>query len=93
MQYNKKYSFLFLNLIILENIMYKQILNINSQNSSFLIPPEFMGKKIEISIRKIDTEKEMITNESIVDVSSGIFKERNVDPIHWQNKLREEWSI
>lgn len=71
--------------------MYKQIINTNAENQYFLIPPDYLNNKIEITIKKI-SEINLSDDEDVIQLTSGILKTQNIDPIVWQNNLRDEWN-
>lgn len=58
------------------------------------IPVEYINKTIEILVLPLDdTVNEPANNNTdIILKTSGILKNREVDPLLWQKSIRSEWE-
>ncbi|HPS57697.1 MAG TPA: hypothetical protein PK514_06270 [Spirochaetota bacterium] len=59
------------------------------------IPGEYINKTIEILVLPIDSEslsEPLNKDVDIIKKTSGILKNRSIDPVVWQRDMRSEWE-
>ena len=78
--------------------MYREIIKAENEEYLLHIPKEYLGTQVEILVLPFDTallnkKQEVSPIKDILTQSSGILASRNIDPIKWQNDIRNEWSL
>lgn len=77
--------------------MLREIIKPTSEYYSIHIPKEYINQEIEILVLPFSYEKEnkvqQIDTNDIFASSSGILKYRNIDPIKWQEEIRNDREI
>ena len=68
--------------------MYKEIIETKEEIYQIRIPKEYINKKIEISISPVEEKR-----DEILEKSFGILKNRDIDPIAWQEEIRSDRSV
>ncbi len=68
--------------------MYKEIIEAKKEIYQIRIPREYLNKKIEISISPVEEKR-----DEILEKSFGILKNRDIDPIAWQEEIRSDRSV
>jgi len=78
--------------------MHKITININQSIYEHImfflksLPKNLIQIESEIEVKK-QAEKPSTSNEnSIFSKTSGLLSSQNIDPLEWQNKVRNEWE-
>jgi hypothetical protein len=74
--------------------MIRQIIRVDSEEYTIHIPREYLNKKIEILVFPLEMEAPEVPGEEIINSirdSSGLLKNRDIDPVAWQRSIRSEW--
>jgi len=73
--------------------MLRKILKVKSKEYLLNLPSEYINKKIEILVLPLENEE---NEEGIklknIEKTAGILKDKNIDPVEWQRKIRSEWD-
>lgn len=72
--------------------MIREIVRPKSQDYTIRIPKEYINQEVEILVLPFSQIEE---NDDFVDLArktSGILKDKNIDPIKWQKEIRDEWE-
>ena len=75
--------------------MIRQIIKPSLQDYTIHIPKEYLHKKIEILVLPLGENNIGKSKRKTIDFISktaGILVKRNIDPISWQRKIRDEWE-
>jgi hypothetical protein len=75
--------------------MVREIITAHQEKYIIHIPQEYIDKKIEILILPFDNQEQNIKPDSKSDIfkkTAGILSTKNIDPIKWQNEIRNEWN-
>jgi hypothetical protein len=59
------------------------------------IPEEYINKEVEILVLPIDTEGVVVerkATEELFSITAGILRSEGIDPIKWQQEIRDEWE-
>ncbi len=48
--------------------------------------------KNKIKLNYTSTNKDIKRSDDIFSKTSGLLKNRKIDPVNWQNKIRNEWE-
>ncbi|MBF7065914.1 hypothetical protein ACOL3B_08450 [Aliarcobacter butzleri] len=76
--------------------MVREIIKPENEIYQLHIPKEYINKRIEILILPFsyNEEKKILSknNEDIFFQAAGILKNKNIDPLKWQNEIRNEWK-
>ena len=77
--------------------MYREIIKAESEEYLLHIPKEYLGTDVEIlilpvPITPLNIEKQATLNTNIFEKTSGIFASHKIDPIEWQDNIRNEWE-
>ena len=69
--------------------MIREIVTVKDEFYSVKIPKEYVNKKVEILV--LPFEESNISK--ILKKTSGILKDRSIDPIKWQEEMRVDRKI
>ena len=74
--------------------MIRQIITPEEESYQIRLPKEYLNRKIEVLIFPIQDQDEENNDsiESILEKANGILKDREIDPVSWQRKLRDEYE-
>ncbi|MBV5327464.1 MAG: hypothetical protein JZU65_07480 [Chlorobium sp.] len=75
--------------------MIREIIQPISTEYVLHIPQEYINKKIEIIGFPLNTPVSppaATISSDILEKSAGILKNRKIDPMRWQNNIRNEWN-
>ncbi|MBF0407250.1 MAG: hypothetical protein HQM10_07845 [Candidatus Riflebacteria bacterium] len=74
--------------------MLREIIRPQSEIYSLRIPKEYLNQDVEILVLPFSYPKteESSTKSDIVKATAGLLKDKNIDPVKWQNEIREEWD-
>ncbi|WP_323586881.1 hypothetical protein [Aliarcobacter butzleri] len=76
--------------------MVREIIKPENEIYQLHIPKEYINKRIEILILPFsyNEERKILSknNEDIFFQTAGILKNKNIDPLKWQNEIRNEWK-
>lgn len=74
--------------------MLREIIELKEQDYLLRIPKEYLNRRIEILVLPFDGEvnESNRSNEEILKKTAGILKNRNIDPVKWQQNIRSEWD-
>ena len=73
--------------------MLRKILKVKSKEYLLNLPTEYMNKTIEILVLPLENEeKEKDIKLKHIEKTAGILKDKNIDPVEWQRKIRSEWD-
>lgn len=74
--------------------MLREIIELKEQDYLLRIPKEYLNRRIEILVLPFDGEvnESNRNNEEILKKTAGILKNRNIDPVKWQQNIRSEWD-
>lgn len=72
--------------------MLREIIRVKDEFYRVHIPKEYVNKKVEILVLPFDENDENSTSR-ILKKTSGILKDKNIDPIKWQEEMRIDREI
>jgi len=75
--------------------MVREIIIPKSENHYVSIPKEYINKKIEILILPFENPTEdtsQTTEQGILSQTRGILSIKKIDPVKWQNSIRDEYE-
>ena len=75
--------------------MVREIIKPVSEIYNLHIPKEYINKRVEILILPFSYNEKnevMEQNDDILKKTSGILKNTNIDPLKWQEEIRDEWN-
>ena len=75
--------------------MVREIIKPVSEVYNLHIPKEYINKRVEILILPFSYNEKnevMEQNDDILKKTSGILKNTNIDPLKWQEEIRDEWN-
>lgn len=74
--------------------MIREIVRPTSTEYIIHIPDEYIDKEVEILVLPIDTEKvvDKKVNKELFSATAGILRPKGIDPVKWQQKIRNEWE-
>lgn len=75
--------------------MVREIIKPISEIYNLHIPKEYINKRVEILILPFtynEKKKESNLDNDIFTKTSGILKNTNIDPLVWQEEIRNEWN-
>ena len=75
--------------------MIREIITPKSQEYTVHIPKEYINTEVEILILPFvypKAKKENKDEKNIFAKTVGLLASKNIDPIEWQNKMRDEWE-
>lgn len=75
--------------------MIREIVTPKSENYYINIPKEYINKKVEILVLPFETSIEnrsKTTEQDILSQTKGILSIKKVDPLVWQNSIRDEYE-
>ena len=73
--------------------MVREIIKPISEIYNLHIPKEYINQQVEILILPFSyDEKNSIQENDIFTKTLGILKNDKIDPIKWQNEIRDEWN-
>ncbi len=75
--------------------MIREIITPQSQEYLLRIPKEYINTKVEFLILPFvypKQEEKAKSRKDIFDKTVGILSSRNINPIKWQDEIRQEWE-
>jgi hypothetical protein len=75
--------------------MVREIIKPISEIYNLHIPKEYLNKRIEILILPFsynEKDENIEQNDDVFKKTSGILKNTNIDPLKWQEEIRDEWN-
>ena len=75
--------------------MVREIIKPISEVYNLHIPKEYLNKRIEILILPFsynEKDENIEQNDDVFKKTSGILKNTNIDPVKWQEEIRDEWN-
>jgi len=75
--------------------MIREIITPRNCEYTLQIPKEYIDREIEILILPFDytkSKKNKKIKKDIFSKTAGIFTSQNINPIEWQNSIRDEWD-
>ena len=74
--------------------MIREIVRPTSTEYIIHIPEEYLDNEVEILVLPINTEsvENKETNENYFTATAGILKVKGLDPVKWQQEIRNEWG-
>lgn len=75
--------------------MVREIIKPVSEIYNLHIPKEYINKRVEILILPFsynENDKNIEQNDNVLKKTSGILKNTNIDPLKWQEEIRDEWN-
>ena len=74
--------------------MLREIIELKEQDYLLRIPKEYLNRRIEILVLPFDGEVNQSnrSNNEILKKTAGLLKNRNIDPLKWQQNIRSEWD-
>jgi len=74
--------------------MIREIIKPTSTEYIVHIPNEYIDKEVEILILPIGKEENIQkeVNKELFLSTAGILSQKGIDPIKWQQKIRNEWE-
>lgn len=75
--------------------MIREIVRPTSTEYIVHIPEEYINKEVEILVLPIDTEGVVVerkATEELFSITAGILRSEGIDPIKWQQEIRDEWE-
>jgi len=74
--------------------MIREIITPEDESYQIRLPKEYLHRKIEVLIFPIQDQKEgeREPEENILKKATGILKDKKIEPLSWQRKLRDEYE-
>lgn len=76
--------------------MLREIIKPQSENYNLRIPKEYINQEVEILVLPLSeikcNEKQQKTFKQLTEETAGLLKDRNIDPLKWQEEIRSEWD-
>ncbi len=75
--------------------MVREIIKPVSEIYNLHIPKEYINKRVEILILPFsynENGENLEQNDDVFKKTSGILKNTNIDPVKWQEEIRDEWN-
>lgn len=75
--------------------MLREIIIPKERDYLLKIPEKYLNRQVEILVLPMDNisiSNPDKKNQDILRKTSGILKNRNIDPLKWQQNLRSEWD-
>lgn len=74
--------------------MIREIITPEDESYQIRLPKEYLHRKIEVLIFPIQDQKEgeREAEENILKKATGILKDKKIEPLSWQRKLRDEYE-
>lgn len=75
--------------------MVREIIKPVSEIYNLHIPKEYLNKRVEILILPFsynENDENLEQNDDVFKKTSGILKNTNIDPLKWQEEIRDEWN-
>lgn len=74
--------------------MIREIVEPKEEIYTIHIPKEYLHKRVEILVLPMDEEQteEDIQKTEIITATSGILSTHSIDPVKWQQEMRNEWN-
>jgi hypothetical protein len=75
--------------------MLREIIVPKERDYLLKIPEKYLNRQVEILVLPMDNMPISIPdskNPDILRKTSGILKNRNIDPLKWQQNIRSEWD-
>lgn len=75
--------------------MQREIVTPQSDEYTVHIPKEYINTKVEILVLPFSypsTVEEKTNSDDIFVKTAGILSGQNVDPLAWQDEMRQEWD-
>ncbi len=74
--------------------MVREIINPESEEYTVHIPKEYLNRKVEILILPFENISQDVKYNSTESIkkTSGILKDKNINPLEWQKTIRSEWD-
>jgi len=75
--------------------MLRMIIKPESNSYNIEIPKEYINTEVEILVLPFTYEKTIILKQNdhnIFEKTSGILKNKNIDPMQWQKNIRNEYE-
>lgn len=75
--------------------MIREIIRPRSSEYIVHIPSEYINKEVEILILPLNLEEEggvKKIDETIFSKTAGILRSKKINPIKWQQEIRNEWE-
>jgi hypothetical protein len=76
--------------------MLREIVRPSSEEYILKIPKEYINQNVEILVLPFDNIKDSKKNQNIsfdtIEKSFGILKDKEIEPLSWQQKVRSEWD-
>ncbi len=74
--------------------MLREIVRPTSEFYNIHIPKEYINTGVEILVLPFshDYERKDQTNNELFSKTSGILKDKNINPEKWQEDMRSEWD-
>lgn len=75
--------------------MVREIIKPTSEFYNLHIPREYINREVEILVLPFDEKRESEENKSddIFAKTSGLLKSRHIDPLKWQQEIRDDRKI
>ena len=74
--------------------MMRKIIYPTQKEYTLQLPKEYLNKRIEILVLPYDEFSEPKTQDDkeLIRATAGLFAYKKIDPIKWQNEIRNEWD-
>ncbi len=75
--------------------MLRQIIKPKTEKYLLNIPKEYLNKRVEILVLPYENSEDTDMpkkSTGIIAKTAGILKNKNIDPVKWQRKIRNEWD-
>lgn len=75
--------------------MIREIIIPKKRDYVLSIPEEYLNRKVEILVLPMDNDQmkeKCDTHIDIVKMTSGILKDKKIDPLRWQRNIRADWD-
>jgi len=75
--------------------MFRVIVTPESDEHILSIPVEYVNTQVEILVFPFSLPEKMSNRDKNIDIfakTAGILNSQNIDPLVWQDGIREEWD-
>lgn len=80
--------------------MLREIIKPESENYILHIPKEYIDKEVEILVLPFEQPNSPDSNnfqkinkkDNVLANTAGLLSDKNINPVEWQRKLRDEWE-
>ncbi|SDN75724.1 hypothetical protein SAMN04488516_10674 [Desulfonauticus submarinus] len=68
--------------------MLRKVVKVNKNTYTIQLPDEYLNQEVEIVIQPLGGSEFF----DLSKLTSGLLADKNIEPIKWQMKMRNEWK-